>query len=100
MSDTGREQSRLLNITVSSGTGTGAVVPIWARSRWVRVIPVGESDTYTVTFRDADGDIMAKRTSQEGTLSEMLDLSLGILSSVLIESAAQDGTYKVKFDLH
>lgn len=100
MSDTGREQSRRLNITISSASGTGSVVPIWARARWVRVIPVAETDSYDVTFKDADGDIIASRTGQVGTMAEMLDLSLGILATVVIANATQDGTYKVKFDLH
>lgn len=100
MSNVGREQSRLLNITISSNTGTGSPTSLWAISRWVRVIPVAETDSYDVTFKDGDGDIMAKRTGQVGTMSEMLDLSLGILRTVLIENATQDGTYKVKLDLH
>ena len=100
MSQPGREQSRRLSITVSSNTGTGTVVPIWSRARWVRVIPVAETDSYDVTFKDADGHIMAKRSGQVGTMAEMLDLSLGILATVLIESATQDGTYILKLDMH
>ena len=96
----GKEQVRRLDIAVSSGTGQGTITNQWDVARWIRVIPVGESDTFTVTIKDADGDIMMKRTSQEGTLSENLELSLGIVRTVLIESASQDGTYKVKFDLH
>jgi len=100
MTNGGREQSRSLNITVSSLTGTGTVTPIWAVARWVRVIPVAETDTYDVTFKDGDGDIMVYRTGQIGTLSENLDLSLGILKTVVIANATQDGTYKLKLDMH
>lgn len=100
MSNPGREQVRLLNITVSSNTGTGSVTPLWAIARWVRVVPVAETDSYDVTFKDGEGDIMVKRTGQIGTMAEMLDLSVGILKTVLIENATQDGTYKLKLDLH
>lgn len=100
MSVLGKEASRVLAITVSSGTGTGTNTKDWARAHWVRVIPVAETDTYDVTIRDADDDIMVKRTGQLGTMSEMLDLSLGILGSVLIENASQDGAFTVKFDMH
>lgn len=100
MSDTGREQSKRLSITVSSGTGTGTAAKDWTIAHWVRVIPVAESDTYDVTIKDSDGHIMVKRTGQLGTMSENLRLSLGIVGSVLIENAAQDGTYTVKFDCH
>lgn len=96
----GREQSRSLSITVSSATGTGSPTPIWAVARWIRVIPVSETDTYDVTFKDGDGDIMGKYTGQSGTLSQRLEMSLGILKTVLIENASQDGTYRIKFDFH
>lgn len=98
MSSVGREQVRLLNITVSSGSGTGTITPIWTHANWVRVIPPSESATYDVTFLDGDGDIMVKRTGQTGTMAEMLELSLGILSSVQVANGDQDGTYKVKLD--
>lgn len=96
----GREQSLRLNITVSSGSGTGNVTNTWDIVRWLRVIPVAEGDTYTVTVKDRDGLIMLKRISQEGTLSEMVEMSLGIMGSIVIESASQDGTYIVKFDMN
>lgn len=96
----GREQVRKLNITVSGNTGTGTVTAIWAISRWIRVIPVAETDSFDVTFKDGEGDIILKRTGQIGTMSEMLELSLGVLATVLIENATQDGTYKAKFDMH
>lgn len=100
MAEPGKEASRRLSITVSSGTGSGTVTNDWTISRWIRVIPVAETDSYDVTLKDADGYIMVKRTGQIGTLSENLELSLGILKTVLIESAVQDGTYICKFDLH
>lgn len=96
----GKEQSRLLNITVSSGSGSGTITNQWDISRWIRVIPVAESDTFDVTVKDAAGDIIIKRTGQLGTLSENLEISLGIAKTVEIANAAQDGTYKVKLDLH
>ena len=100
MPNPGKEQVRLLNITVSSATGTGVVSNQWDIARWVRVIPTAEVDSYDVTFKDADGDIMVKRTGQVGTLAEMLEMSLGIVKTVLIENSTADGTFKVKFDMH
>lgn len=96
----GKEQSRVLLITVSSGSGSGTVTNTWDIAKWVRIIPPSESATYDVTFKDADGDIIAARTSQLGTLSEMLEISLGILRTVLISSSSEDGSFKAKFDLH
>lgn len=98
--NTGKEAVRRLNITVSSGTGTGTVVSQWDLARWVRVVPVGESDTFDVTFKDGDGFIMGKYTAQAGTFSSKLEMSMGIMKTVLIENASADGTYKVLFDLH
>ena len=96
----GAEKVKRLSITVTSGTGTGTLTPEWTLARWIRIKPVAESDTYTVTLKDGDGDIMMERTDQEGTLSENLEMSLGILKTVLIESASQDGTYLFKADCH
>lgn len=96
----GKEAVRVLNITVSSGTGTGSVASQWDIARWIRVKPVAETDTFDVTFKDGDGDIMGKYTGQVGTFSANLEMSLGILKTVLIENASQDGTYKFKADLH
>jgi len=100
MMATGKEQVRKLSITISSGTGTGTLTSEWTLSRWIRVIPVAETDSFDVTLKDADGHIMMKRTGQIGTLSENLQFSLGILKTVLIENAGQDGTYVFKADLH
>jgi hypothetical protein len=97
---TGKEAVRVLNITVSSGTGTGAVSSQWDLARWVRVIPNAESTTFDVTFKDGDGDIIGKYTSQTGTFSMLMNVSLGIVKTVLIENSTADGTFKVKFDLH
>jgi hypothetical protein len=96
----GREESRLLNVTVSSGAGSSNVDRIWAVCRRVRVIPPSEAATYTVTISDGGSDPIFKRTGQTGSLSEIQYLSLGICSSVAISSATADGTYKVKFDMH
>lgn len=100
MAQPGKEQSRRLNIAISSNTGTGTATQEWTLSRWIRVIPVAETDSYDVTLKDADGHIMLYRTGQIGTLSENIEMSLGILKTVLIANATQDGTYVIKFDLH
>ncbi len=100
MTQYGREQVRLLNITVSSGSGTGTISPIWTHANWVRVIPPTEVTSYDVTFLDGDGDIMVKRTGQVGTMAEMLELSLGTLNSVQIANSTVDGTFKLKLDCH
>lgn len=96
----GKEASRLLNITVSGATGTGTLTNEWSIARWIRVIPVAEVDTYDVTIKDADGDIILKYTGQVGTMSSNLEISLGIAKTILIENASGDGTFKVKWDLH
>lgn len=96
----GREAARTLNITVTSGTGTGTLTNQWDVARWIRVVPPNESTTFDVTIKDSDGDIMLKRTSQLGTDSENLEMSMGIMKTILIENSTADGTFKVKFDLH
>lgn len=96
----GREQSLKLAITVSSGSGTGTVTKAWDKIFWLRVIPVTESDTYTLTLLDADGYIIVKRTNQVGTFSERLEISLGILNSISITSASGDGQYNVRMDMN
>ena len=95
----GREQSLRLSITISSGSGTGTITPAWDQVRWLRIVPVAESDTYTLTVKDKAGFIMLKRTAQEGTFSELVDMSLGIMGSIAISSASQDGTFTVLFDM-
>lgn len=96
----GREQSLDLNITISSGSGTGTLTPVWALARWVRVTPVNETDTYDLTIKDGKGRIMLKRTTYLGTFSEKLEMSLGIMKSIVIANAAVDGTYAVNLDAH
>lgn len=96
----GKEQVRRLGITVSSGAGTGTLTSEWTLARWIRIIPIAETDSYDVTFKDGDGHIMALRTGVTGTMSENLEMSLGILKTVVIANATQDGTYVAKFDLH
>lgn len=100
MSSVGREQSVPLSIAVSSNTGTGTLTNAWAIARWIRVKPIAETDTYDLTIKDGDGILMLSRTSQLGTFSEKLDMSLGIMRTVQIANATQDGTYQVRFDLH
>lgn len=100
MVQVGKEQSIRLPITVSSNTGTGNTTKTWDVARWIRVKPVAETDSFDVTIKDGDGDIIMKWTGNVGTLSANLELSLGIVASVLIENATQDGTYIVKFDTH
>jgi len=97
---TGREAVRKLSVTISSATGTGTIAQKWDIARRIRCIPVAETDVYTFQISDADGDIILKRESQTGTLSENVDLSLGIATTVTISAATQDGTYTVKFDMH
>ena len=96
----GREQSLKLAITISSGAGSGTLTKSWDIVRWLRVIPVAEANTYTLTVKDADGYIMLKRTAQEGTFSEMVEMSLGIMQTIEIASASQDGTYQVRLDMN
>lgn len=100
MSVPGKEQSLKLSISIAGGTGTGTVTNSWDLIRWIRIIPVAETDSYDVTLKDGDGHIMVKRTGQTGTLSENLELSLGILKTILIENATQAGAYTAKLDLH
>lgn len=95
----GREQSLKLAITVSSGSGTGTTTKAWDLIRWLRVVPTTESDTYTVTLKDADGYIILKRTSQVGTFSERVEISLGILNTIDISGASADGTYNCRLDM-
>lgn len=96
----GREQSLQLPIVVSSGSGTGTVTNVWAIIRWLRVVPINETDTYDITIKDADGLIMLYRTSQLGTFSERIEMSLGIIRTINIANASIDGTYQCRFDLH
>lgn len=96
----GREASYRISITVSAGSGTGTLTNAWDIARWVRVIPISESDTYNLTIKDGDGHIMLSRTSITGTFSERLEMSLGIMKTVEIASASQDGTYTVKMDMN
>ena len=100
MSQPGKEASRKLSITVSSGTGTGTITNDWTLTRWIRCKPVAETDSFDFTLKDADGVIIVKRTGQIGTLSENLEISLGIAKTVLIENAVQDGAYLFFADLH
>lgn len=96
----GREQSVPLTIAVSSGAGSGTLTKMWTLVRWLRVIPVSETDTFDLTVKDADGFIMLSRTSQLGTYSERLEMSLGIMQTIEIANALQDGSYKCRLDLH
>lgn len=100
MADTGREESRKLNITVSSGTGTGTIANIWALAKRVRVVPPNETVTYNLAINDGEGDYIVYRTALTGTFSEEMHLSLGIAMTVVVSSASADGTFKVKFDMH
>jgi len=99
MANEGPQASRVGKITVSSGSGTLTLTNEWSTARWIRVKPVNETDTFTLTIADADGMIMGKWTGQLGTFSAELNMSLGIMSTISIASASSDGTYTVKFDL-
>jgi hypothetical protein len=100
MTNPGREQSLRTAITVSSGSGTATLAPFWTLTRWVRIIPPSEAATYNIDIKDAEGHYMVLRTAQVGTMSEQLELSLGIAATVNITSSTADGTFVVKFDCH
>jgi hypothetical protein len=100
MSTPGKEQVKRLAITVSSGSGSGTVTNQWDICRRWRLIPPSEAAIYTVTLKDADGHMIAKRTQTTGTLSEIDEISLGIVRTVEITSASEDGSYIAKFDMH
>jgi len=100
MATEGPQKSLRGAITVSSGSGSLTLTNEWINVRWVRVQPVAESDSFDVTISDADGIIMMNRTGQTGTLSEKLEMSLGIMRTIAIANATQDGTYQVRFDAH
>lgn len=96
----GSQESRRLAITVSSGSGTGTLTPRWDLCRRLRVIPPSETVTYTVDIKDAEGHYIVLVTAQQGTLSMVQSLSLGIAATVNITSSDADGTFVVKFDMH
>ena len=96
----GKEKSVLLSISVTSGTGTGTIPREWSLSRRFRVVPPSEAAVFTVTIKDLAGDKVWARSAWTGFLSEQQFFSLGIADTVVITSASEDGTYKVKFDLH
>lgn len=100
MANEGSQQVIKGAITISGGSGVLTLTNIWLNARWIRIKPVAETDTYTVVGADAEGIIMFSRTSQLGTLSEKLEMSLGVLRTITVSSAAQDGTYQVRFDPH
>lgn len=100
MANEGSQESIRGSIVVSSGSGQLTITNKWLNARWIRVKPVSESDTFDLTISDADGMIMASRTTNLGTLSERLEMSLGIMRTIAIANASQDGTYTVKFDIH
>lgn len=96
----GREQVIPLGIVISSATGTGTFSNVWALARWVRIKPIAETDTYDITIKDGEGIIMLSRTGQLGTFSEQLNMSLGIMRTITIANATQDGTYQCRLDMH
>lgn len=100
MASEGSQQSIKGTVAISSGSGSLTLTNAWLNARWIRIKPVAETDSYTVVVSDADGMIMFSRTAQVGTLSEKLEMSLGIMRTVQISSATQDGSYTVKFDIH
>jgi hypothetical protein len=96
----GREQVARLAITVSSGSGTGNCTAAWDLIRWLRIKPIAETDSFDLTIADREGILMLKRTAQVGTFAEKVEMSLGIMGSIAIANATQDGTYQVRFDMH
>jgi hypothetical protein len=99
MSD-GKQQVLRLNIVVSSGSGTGTIQNQWDTCRWFRLVPTAESVTYDMTIKDGDGYLMISRTNNTGTLSEEINRSMGIMRTIEITSASQDGTFVALFELH
>lgn len=100
MANEGSQQVIRGSITISGGSGSLSLTNVWLNSRWVRIKPIAESDTFDMTISDGEGILMASRTGQLGTLSERLEMSLGIMKTIAIANAAQDGTYQVRFDIH
>lgn len=97
----GKEQSKRLNIVVTSGSGMGTVTNSWDIARRIRIIPPSESTTYDCTIKDADGHIIFDNPETlTGTLSMLNEMSLGIVSTVTIANASGDGTFIAKFDMH
>jgi hypothetical protein len=43
---------------------------------------------------------MLKRTGHVGTFAEKVEMSLGIMGTISIANATQDGTYQVRLDMH
>lgn len=100
MANEGPQKSLRLSIVVSSGAGTGTITNEWISARWVRVIPINETDTFDMTIKDGEGFLMLARTNLLGTFSEKCEMSLGIMRTIVIANAAVDGTYQVRFDTH
>lgn len=96
----GRQESRRVNITVSSGSGSTTIDKIWSLSRRIRIIPPTEATNYTFSAYDADNHLIFKRSSVTGTYSEIDILSLGILSLLSVTSSTSDGDFIIKFDMH
>jgi hypothetical protein len=100
MSEPGKEQSLRLNIVVSSGAGIGTATNQWDLCRWFRIIPPSESAGYDFAIKDGDGHLMLDRSGQTGTYSERIEMSLGIIRTIEISGASEDGTYIAKFDMN
>jgi hypothetical protein len=100
MSEPGKEQSLRLVIVVSSGSGTGTITNKWDLCRWFRLVPPSESDTFDLSVKDGDGHLMLNRTGNTGTFSERIEMSMGIMKTIEITSASEDGSYIAKFDLN
>jgi len=97
----GKEQSRRLAITVSSGSGTGTVSNSWDIARRIRIIPPTEATTYVCEIKDANGYHIFKTPDvQTGHLSMLNEMSLGIVKTVEISSASVDGEFLCLFDMH
>lgn len=99
MNPNSQEVKKLL-IAISSGAGIGTLTSSWTLARWIRIHPIAETDSFDITFKDGEGAIMLQRTTQVGTFAERLEMSLGILRTIEIANATQDGSYVVHFDCH
>lgn len=100
MPELGKQQSLRLSIAVAAGTGIGTITNDWSLVRWLRIKPIAETDSFDVSIKDADGIIMFSRVGQIGTLAERIEMSLGIMRTITIINATQDGTYNCRLDMH
>lgn len=96
----GKQASKRLDVSVTGGTGTGTLTNQWDIARRIRIIPPSETTTYDISIKDGENDLIILRTGAMGTISEQLELSMGICSLITITNSSSNGTFRCKFDLH